>query len=374
MDRKPETKQLDEIGGDLYRKSHEKFPGRGDKSKAFKKTFKGAWPDKPKDKLDVKDAVATAGYTGLGAAAGGLTAAAIGFNPVVGAALGGGLHLYNKAKEWRSNIRSMRQEGTEIDTYLEEILDETGLTPDELGALFEEIDAEEDTQYELFSAIMGDKPHDAMEAMDGLMKDKLGYDIEDYKQVLADVMFNPHNYEEVDDDDEGNGEEQDWEDEGGAVKGSEDEEETEQIDEISKKKLGQYMKKAGKQVSDMSGSASYYQGRHYDDEDFDSPEYGGTGIADKDMETARKVSSTLKRRGKGISKAVDRLSKEETEQIDEVGDTAKGKKMLRNYMMKAGESKDKAVILSPTRKKRHVGIERASDRLHKEEIEEEGTE
>lgn len=137
-------------------------------------------------------------------------------------ALGGGLHLYNKAKEWRSNVRSMRREGKEIDTYLEEILDETGLTPDELGALFEEIDDQEDAQYELFSAIMAEKPHDAMEVMDALMKDKLGHDIEDYKKVLADVMFNPHNYEEDENDEEVEGE----------GEPESEEESNEQIDEV----------------------------------------------------------------------------------------------------------------------------------------------
>ena len=60
---------------------------------------------------------------------------------------------------------------------------------------------------------------------------------------------------------------------------------------------------------------------------------------------------------------------DEGELLDEMGDTDKGKKKLKSYMMKAAESKDKAVIFSPTRIMRVLLIERAASRLSKEEAE-----
>src|SRR5687768_6715253 len=73
------------------------------KEGAFTKTFKGEWPDKPKDKLNYKDGVAAAGYTGAGAAAGAATGAAIGFNPVAGAVIGAGQYIASKLNQWRKN-------------------------------------------------------------------------------------------------------------------------------------------------------------------------------------------------------------------------------------------------------------------------------
>lgn len=80
-------------------------------------------------------------------------------------------------------------------------------------------------------------------------------------------------------------------------------EESEQIDELSKKTLGSYVKKAS---SDMAGNAYALGAR-----DPLKPK----GSWNKDI-----------KRGKGIAKAIDKLTKEEVEDLDEVS-----KKTLTNY-------------------------------------------
>jgi len=155
--------------------------------KSFRQTFRSEWPDKPKDKLDAKDALATAGYTGAGAAAGALTGVAVGLNPVAGAALGGVSALYGRLKKWRGNYRKLRQMGentmneAETDTDTDTSTDtETPETPESDSY---------NPHAELFQAILDDKPHDAKEVMDDILKDKLAYAVDDYKSQLASSMF-----------------------------------------------------------------------------------------------------------------------------------------------------------------------------------------
>jgi hypothetical protein len=74
-------------------------------------------------------------------------------------------------------------------------------------------------------------------------------------------------------------------------------EEYEQLDEISKKTLGSYVKKSHTQSS---------QNSHY------------IGMGNNDPETRGKAIRSMNKRTKGIRKAVDRLTKEEVEQIEEM--------------------------------------------------------
>jgi hypothetical protein len=173
--------------------------------KSFRQTFKSEWPDKPKDKLDAKDALATAGYTGVGAAAGALTGVAVGLNPVAGAALGGVSALYGRLKKWRGNYRKLRQMG-------ENTMNEADTDTDtDTGTDTETPETPESDSYnphaELFQAILDDKPHDAKEVMDDILKGKLSYAVDDYKSQLASQMFGaaesePETEPEIDPDQE----------------------------------------------------------------------------------------------------------------------------------------------------------------------------
>jgi len=141
-----------------------------------------------------------------------------------------------------------------------------------------------------------------------------------------------------------------------------------QLDELSKKTLGSYVKKAAK---------SYGNNQEI---------WSGTGSFKSHQKAFRKMVG----RGKGISRAVDRLQKEEV--LDEIGDTSKGKKVLASYINKAHRSGSTADFVVgknygkelATKKRNHLdmsssginakisdkrtkGIERATARLTKEE-------
>ena len=93
--------------------------------------------------------------------------------------------------------------------------------------------------------------------------------------------------------------------------------EEEQIDEISKAKLGRYINKA----KDSIDMASYRQGEHHGD--IGSPRYN-------------KLEKKLSKRHKGISTAVGKLTKEDAEQIDEISS-----KTLFSYGKKARKEAEK---------------------------------
>jgi hypothetical protein len=93
----------------------------------------------------------------------------------------------------------------------------------------------------------------------------------------------------------------------------------EQIDELSKKTLGSYVKKAKKELS----SSDYHVGRAVG-----ARETGGKSNFSPELE--RKLANRGKKRYHGIDKAVDKMmTKEEAEQIDELS-----KKTLKNYLNK----------------------------------------
>jgi len=106
-------------------------------------------------------------------------------------------------------------------------------------------------------------------------------------------------------------------------------EEIEQIDELSKKILGSYVKKAAKDIEDLSSDAEFY-GRNSQYQEFD------------------KTRAKIRQRHAGVGKAVRRMTKEEIEQIDEAGQAK---------LERLGKAYDKARIgsrgvLNPENKKR----------------------
>jgi hypothetical protein len=97
-------------------------------------------------------------------------------------------------------------------------------------------------------------------------------------------------------------------------------EEAEQIDELSKKTLGSYVTKASDKAATHTGAAAHYGS-------------GGTGNNPAKMAVHQAIAT---KRKMGIQKAVDKLTKEEVEQIDELSSTT-----LQSYRTKALAHKSK---------------------------------
>lgn len=131
----------------------------------------------------------------------------------------------------------------------------------------------------------------------------------------------------------------------------------EQIDELSKKTLGSYVKKASDDMSMSAYSAGARAGAGED----------GTKSADRDRAVKRL---------RGVKKATDKLTKEEIEQVDEIS-----KKTLGSYVNKAVGQVQRSSFLAAKDKpeksakhgmdayKRMEGIRKATERLAKEEVE-----
>jgi hypothetical protein len=160
--------------------------------------------------------------------------------------------------------------------------------------------------------------------------------------------------------------------------------ESEQIDELSKKTLGSYIKKASgaekpKNVMDPKNvpltKIAAYQG------DSETGHFGKRF----NQKTYDKAERLHKNRSQGITRAADKLAKEEVEQVDEISKATMGR-----YINKAKDSidmtsyrsgiKDGTAISSSTPyksnnplekklSKRHKGIETAVKKLTKEESE-----
>ena len=143
-------------------------------------------------------------------------------------------------------------------------------------------------------------------------------------------------------------------------------EEVEQIDEISKKTLGSYVKKA-------STDAAKREVRI--DRAMDA---SGSNYNEPSMQKALNKNA---KRFAGISKAADKLAKEETEQIDEIS-----KDTLKSYVKGAaqdlprlgntlgrlqthGKLKNVEKNISKTINNRYNGINKATEKLAKEEVE-----
>jgi hypothetical protein len=153
----------------------------------------------------------------------------------------------------------------------------------------------------------------------------------------------------------------------GAVQAVKVEEEVEQLDELSPKTLGSYVKKAHRSGTDNSFDHGEDEHRQYGDPDED-PE------REKEMQDRERA---IANREKGVHRAVKRLTKEE--QIDEIS-----KDTLRSYVGKAEDDviqKHKAVSNTPGSSsslkyarqmdmyKRMGNITKAQKKITKEEIE-----
>jgi hypothetical protein len=147
------------------------------------------------------------------------------------------------------------------------------------------------------------------------------------------------------------------------------EEEAEQIDELSKKTLGSYVKKASHDVATKSAATGRYAERANKEEDDrkKTGDYSGYRQGRKDNETADKMFGKSWKRRQGIAKAVDKMTKEDT-QIDEVLDS-KMKKL--SYVMKAKKSiknsDPKDIKQANDIANRVIGVKRVMKKLTKEE-------
>jgi hypothetical protein len=90
-------------------------------------------------------------------------------------------------------------------------------------------------------------------------------------------------------------------------------EEVEQVNELKKSTLGSYIKKASHDVATKSALT-----RHFATKSRDEKEMHNHTQSRKDDETSNKLFNKSWKRRQGIAKAVDRLAKEEVEQVDEV--------------------------------------------------------
>jgi hypothetical protein len=124
-------------------------------------------------------------------------------------------------------------------------------------------------------------------------------------------------------------------------------EEVEQIDELGKQTLKRYVKGATDDVSYHSFTAG--------------------GLKSSDPNRLQHDKKAMKRQA-GVEKAVDRLSKEEVEQIDEVGDTEKGRQALTKLIgARVQDPKGKHGLEGAKRALKRLGPAR---RLRGEEVEE----
>jgi hypothetical protein len=114
-------------------------------------------------------------------------------------------------------------------------------------------------------------------------------------------------------------------------------EEVEELDELSKNTLGSYVKKASHDVATKSAATGRYAERSNREEDNrkKTGDYSGYRQGRKDNETADKMFNKSWKRRQGIAKAVDKITKEEVENVYEGS-----KDKYRNYIKKATDSAD----------------------------------
>jgi len=136
------------------------------------------------------------------------------------------------------------------------------------------------------------------------------------------------------------------------------EEEAEQIDELSKKTLGSYVKKASHDVATKSAATGRYAERANKEEDDrkKTGDYSGYRQGRKDNETADKMFGKSWKRRQGIAKAVDKMTKEET--INEISDKVKAA-----YARKADKEVTRTNIMGVAKRTGGVGIEDAKRKM-----------
>lgn len=158
----------------------------------------------------------------------------------------------------------------------------------------------------------------------------------------------------------------------GATPNKLNKEEVEQIDELKKSTLASYVKKASHDVA-AKGAAT----RQFANDSETARKGEDYPEARKKMQMADKTFAKSWKRREGMAKAVDRLAKEEVEQIDELSKTTLGSYVkkaafdLGQKGISAGQTDDKSKWLPITKKmnKRTDSIVRATDKLTKEEVE-----
>ena len=146
-------------------------------------------------------------------------------------------------------------------------------------------------------------------------------------------------------------------------------EEVEQVDELSKKTMGSYIKKASHDVATKSAATGRYADRANAVKDqMKKGDYSNYQQGKKDDATADKMFNKSWKRRAGIAKATDKLTKEDV-QVDEVLDT-NVKKFA--YLMKAKKSIKKS---DPNDMKqandianRTIGVKRLMNKLTKKKV------
>ena len=163
-------------------------------------------------------------------------------------------------------------------------------------------------------------------------------------------------------------------------------EEFEQLDELSKKTLGSYVKQASDSAAALATTAMHQ--RHQSDAHY------ANGDKKKAAEFGKYSFDSTERqikRQKGIKKAVNKLTKEEVESLDEISKSTKlsyvikattGKRRPQDYEKQASKDaervrdepdnqvwKDRHAHWKNKAAKRTAGIEKATTALTKEEVE-----
>ena len=139
-------------------------------------------------------------------------------------------------------------------------------------------------------------------------------------------------------------------------------EEVEQIDELSKKTMGSYIKKASHDVATKSAATGRYADRANTVKDqMKKGDYSNYQQGKKDDAIADKMFNKSWKRREGIAKATDKLTKEEVEQIDELSPGT-----LSSYKAKAAGSEtsltNKSSTLSVPAKDRNAAAAKANQR------------
>jgi hypothetical protein len=133
--------------------------------------------------------------------------------------------------------------------------------------------------------------------------------------------------------------------------------EAEQIDELSKKTLGSYIKKASHDVATKSAATGRYAERANKVKDETKKgDYSNYQQGKKDDATADKMFGKSWKRRQGIAKATDKLTKEET--INEISDKVKAA-----YARKADKEVTRTNTMGVAKRTGGVGIEDAKRKM-----------
>jgi len=133
--------------------------------------------------------------------------------------------------------------------------------------------------------------------------------------------------------------------------------EEEALDELSKKTLGSYVKKASHDVATKSAATGRYAERANKVKDETKKgDYSNYQQGKKDDATADKMFGKSWKRRQGIAKAVDKMTKEET--IDEISDKVKAA-----YARKADKEVTRTNIMGVAKRTGGVGIEDAKRKM-----------